>query len=49
MVTDQQSLNLVQVTALDIRAFAASEAFYGGVSVEEIMQACHWKAHITFT
>ena len=46
---DQQALDLVQVKAHDIRAFAASKAFYGGVSVDEIMQACHWKAHTTFT
>ena len=46
---DQQALNLVQVKAHDIRAFAASQAFYGGVSVDQIMQACHWKAHNTFT
>ena len=44
-----QSLDLVQVTAHDIRAFAASKAFYGGFLVDQIMQACHWKAHITFT
>ena len=42
---DQQALNLVQVKAHDIRA---SKAFYGGVSVDQIMQACHWKAHNTF-
>ena len=41
---DQQALDLVQVKAHDIRAFAA-----GGVSVDQIMQACHWKAHNTFT
>ena len=35
--------------AHDIRAFAASKAFYGGVSVDQIMQACHWKAHNAFT
>ena len=35
--------------AHDIRAFAASKAFYGGVSVDQIMQACRWKAHNTFT
>ena len=29
---DQQALDLVQVKAHDIRAFAASKAFYGGVS-----------------
>ena len=33
----------------DIRAFAASKAFYGEVSVDQIMQECHWKAHNTFT
>ena len=46
---DQQVLDMVQVKAHDIRAFAASKAFYGGVSVDQIMQACHWKAHNTFT
>ena len=46
---DQQALDLVQVKAHDIRAFAASKAFYGGISVDQIMQACHWKAHNTFT
>ena len=46
---DQQALDLVQVKVHDIRAFAASKAFYGGVAVDQIMQACHWKAHNTFT
>ena len=46
---DQQALDLVQLKAHDIRAFAASKVFYGGVSVDQIMQACHWKAHNTFT
>ena len=46
---DQKALDLVQVKAHDIRAFAASKAFYGGASVDQIMQACHWKAHNTFT
>ena len=40
---DQHALDLVQVKAHDIRAF------YGGVSADQIMQACHWKAHNTFT
>ena len=39
----------MQVKVPDIRAFAASKAFYGGVSVDQIMQACHWTAHNTFT
>ena len=46
---DQQALDFVQVHAHDIWVFAASKAFYGGVSVDQIMQACHWKAHNTFT
>ena len=46
---DQQALDLVQVKAHDIRAFAASKACYGGVSVDQIMQACHWKSHKIFT
>ena len=46
---DQQALDLVQDKAHDIRTFAASKAFYSGVSVDQIMQACHWKAHNTFT
>ena len=46
---DQQALDLLQVKAHDTRAFAASKAFYRGVSVDQIIQACHWKAHNTFT
>ena len=46
---DQQALDMVQVKAHDIKAFAASKAFYGGVSVDQIMQACHWKAHNMFS
>ena len=46
---DQQALDLVQVKMHDIRAFAVSEAFYGGVLVDQIMLACHWKTHNTFT
>ena len=35
--------------AHDIRAFTASKAFYGGISIDQIIQACHWKSHNTFT
>ena len=45
----QQALDLVQVKGHDIRAFVASKAFYGGVFIDQIMQACHWKAHNVFT
>ena len=37
------------VKAHDVRAFAASKAFYGGVSMDQLLQACHWKSHNTFT
>ena len=30
-------------------ALFPSSDFIGGVSVNQIMQACHWKAHNTFT
>ena len=45
---NQQFMDLVQVKAYDIWAFAACKVFYGGVSVDQIMQACHWKAPNTF-
>ena len=40
---------LTGVKAHDIRAFAASKAFYGGASLDQIMQACQWRSHNTFT
>ena len=45
----QESLALHQVKAHDVGAFAASKAFQGGVSLEQILSACHWKSHNTFT
>ena len=48
-LSDQESLTLHQVRAHDVRAFAASKAFQGGVSLEQILSACHWKSHNTFT
>ena len=38
-----------QVRAHDVRAFAASKAFQGGVPLDQILSACHWKSHNTFT
>ena len=46
---DNADMDLVGVKAHDVRAFAASMAFYGGISMDQIMQACHWKSHNTFT
>ena len=37
------------VKAHDVRAFAASKVFCGGVSTDQILQACHWKFYNTFT
>ena len=42
-LSDQELL--VQVQAHDVRAFAPSKAFQGGVSLEQILSACHWKSH----
>ena len=47
---DQQALDLVQ--ELKRMTFGPSRPlrpFYGGVLVDQIMQACHWKTHSTFT
>ena len=48
-LSDEEAQNLHQVRARDARAFAASKAFQGGVSLDQIHSACHWKAHNTFT
>ena len=48
-LSDQESHQLHQVKAHDVRAFAASKAFQSGVSLEQILSACHWKSHNTFT
>ena len=48
-LSDQESLTLHQVKAHDVRAFAASKAFQSGVSLEQILSACHWKSHNSFT
>ena len=48
-LSDHQAHTLHQVKAHDVRAFAASKAFQSGVSLEQILSACHWKSHNTFT
>ena len=48
-LSDQEAHTLHQVKAHDVRAFAASKAFQSGVSLEQILLACHWKSHNTFT
>ena len=46
---ENSDMDLLGVKAHDVRAFAASKAFYGGVFMDQILQACHWKSHNTFT
>ena len=41
-LSDHQAHTLHQVKAHDVRAFAASKAFQSGVSLEQILAACHW-------
>ena len=48
-LSDEEAQTIHQVRAHDVRAFAASKAFQGGVSLDRIVLACHWKAHNTFT
>ena len=47
--SDQEAHTLHQVKAHDVRAFAASKAFQSRVSLDQILSACHWKSHNTFT
>ena len=44
-LSDQQALTLHQVKAHDVRAFPASKAFQSGISLDQILSACHWKSH----
>ena len=48
-LSDQKAHTLHQVKAHDVRSIAASKAFQAGISLEQILSACHWKSHNTFT
>ena len=48
-LSDKQAQTLHQVRAHDVSAFAASKAFQGGVPLDQILSACHWKSDNTFT
>ena len=48
-LSDQEAHTLHQVKAHDVRVFAASKAFQSGVSLEQILSACYWKSHNTFS
>ena len=47
--SDQEDRQVSQVKAHDVRSMAASLAFKGGVSLEEILDSCFWRSHGTFT
>ena len=47
-LSDEEPQYLHQVRAHDVRAFAASQPFQGGVSLDQILSVCHCKAHNTF-
>ena len=47
-LSNQEALTLRQVKAHDVRAFAASMAFQSGISLEQILSACHFKSYNTF-
>ena len=49
LLSDEQAQTLHQVRTNDVRAFAASKAFQGGVPLDQILSTCHWKSHNTFT
>ena len=47
--SDLETQSLSRVKAHDVRSMAASLAFKGGVSLDQILGACFWKSHTTFT
>ena len=47
--SDLETQKLSRVKAHDVRSMAASLAFKGGVSLDQILGACFWKLHTTFT
>ena len=47
--SDLETQNLSKVKAHGVRSMAASLAFKGGVSLDQILGACFWKSHTTLT
>ena len=44
-----QEFKMNEVKAQQVRAFAASTAFYNKFSIQDVMDACTWSNHNTFT
>ena len=47
--SDVETQSLANIKTHDVRSMAASLAFKGGVSLDQILGACFWKSHSTFT
>ena len=47
--SDLETQKLSRVKAHDVHSMAASLAFKGGVSLDQILGARFWKSHTTFT
>ena len=48
-MSESEAYTLHEVKAHDVGALAASKAFHSGAPLEQILSACHWKSHNTFT
>ena len=48
-LSDQEALQMHHVKAHDVTAFASSKTFQGGVSLDQVLLACRWRFHNTFT
>jgi len=47
--SSRETATLVGTSTHAIRAMAASLVFRGGADLEQVMRACTWKSHNTFT
>ena len=47
--SNPDDLKLLKIKAHQVRSLASSWALLGGVSLTDIMNACHWSTHNTFT
>ena len=48
-ILQPEDLQTLNITGHQVRAMAASWAALGGVSLNQIMESCHWRSHNTFT
>ena len=48
-LTNPEALTLHQIKVHGVRVFSASKILQSGVSLEQLLSACHWKSHNTST